>query len=394
MKDVKKCSLSGVAFTMDTDAYQTLSEYIESLRKSYGESKDGEEIVADIEARIAELILSTQSGDSVVEKPLIDNIIKQMGSASDISESSEEESAAQSAPRIPRRLYRDAENAKLGGVCAGLAKYFNTDPVWVRLIFMLPLLLTTVSGVIPGMWMASSMLGNMFGMFILGYIIMWFAVPVARSARQKLEMNGEPITAQSIRETTVAGSDADSTAKPVVANVVTVFGQIVLILLKIFAGVIVFGLILSACALIIGMIVVSIRGYGDMWDEKVSALVASLGIVVALIPVIMMIYVLMCLIASRKPGAKTILAMFILWLVSIVTCVTAAVYEYNEDKFEYRREHIISRSNSIVDGDTVRAERMIRENMDTEDVDISFDKSSGTFSVKTKEGSVDIRVDD
>ena len=78
MKEVKKCSISGVAFTMDTDAYQELEAYLESLKKTYKETPDGAEIVADIEARIAELILSAQDSTRVVEKPLILNIIRQM----------------------------------------------------------------------------------------------------------------------------------------------------------------------------------------------------------------------------------------------------------------------------------------------------------------------------
>ena len=86
MKEVKKCSISGVAFTMDTDAYQELEAYLESLKKTYKETPDGAEIVADIEARIAELILSAQDSTRVVEKPLILNIIRQMGTAEDISE--------------------------------------------------------------------------------------------------------------------------------------------------------------------------------------------------------------------------------------------------------------------------------------------------------------------
>ena len=60
MNEVRKCSLSGVAFTMDADAFALLAEYIETLKKSYEDSADGDEIVADIEARIAELILSAQ----------------------------------------------------------------------------------------------------------------------------------------------------------------------------------------------------------------------------------------------------------------------------------------------------------------------------------------------
>lgn len=105
MKEVKKCSISGVAFTMDADAYQELENYLDSLKKTYKDTPDGAEIVADIEARIAELILTTQDNTRVVEKPLILNIIHQMGSVEDISEESSDKKATEE-PRIPRRLYR------------------------------------------------------------------------------------------------------------------------------------------------------------------------------------------------------------------------------------------------------------------------------------------------
>ena len=100
MKEVKKCSISGVAFTMDADAYQELENYLDSLKKTYKDTPDGAEIVADIEARIAELILSAQDSTRVVEKPLILNIIRQMGTAEDISE--EEPGRSPEEPRIPR----------------------------------------------------------------------------------------------------------------------------------------------------------------------------------------------------------------------------------------------------------------------------------------------------
>lgn len=403
MNNVKKCSISGIAFTMDPDAYETLNAYMDSLRASCGQTPDGNEIVADIEARIAELILSTHSADSVVERPLVDNIIKQMGRPEDISADSQtgngdaraeecDDSTAPGSgisgePRIPRRLYRDMECAKLGGVCAGLAKYFNTDPVWIRLVFVLPLLLTPMSGMIR---FFGPLFGNMFGMFVLAYIVMWFAVPAARSARQKLEMNGERITAQSIRDTTVASSaaDTDSQAKPVVANVVTVFGQIVLILLKIFAGIIVFGLIMAACAMIIGILWLAVSGRGDLFHAGETVLVSSLGITVALMPVMLLIYVLMCLIASRKPGAKTVLAMFILWVIAIVATITAALYECNNgNRLPYARL-TISENEVIVDGDTVHAVRTVSEAPENDeaaaggtDVDINFEKDSMRFSV-------------
>lgn len=341
MNEVKKCSLSGVAFTMDVEAYTILNDYLERLKKSYGDSADGAEIVADIEARIAELILSAQDGGRVVETPVIRNIIRQMGVSEDISQ--EEPGARHDAQRMPRRLYRDPENAKLGGVCSGIGKYFDIDPVWVRLGMFLPVFFSCF-GYMPGIWWMGPMMGNLFGIFVICYLIMWFAVPVARTARQKLEMNGERITAESIGRTAAAegGGDPDSRAKPIVAEAVSLFGKVVLILLKIFAGLIVFGLILSACGLIVMLFAVMIGG-SDLLDiafswEVANTWVPVLGIFIGLIPVILLIYVLMCLIASRKPGVRPILAAFILWVIAIVACACLAV-KSNVDDLRFERRH-------------------------------------------------------
>ena len=183
MNEVKKCSISGVAFTLDIDAYEELECYLESLRQAYKNSPDGTEIVADIEARIAELILSAQDGGRVVEKPLVLNIIRQLGTAQDISEENEHPDAdlQSESPRIPRRLYRDIENAKLGGVCAGLGKYFGLDAVWIRLSVFVPVILQIIIG--SHGWFGN-IFGTIFGGFLLRYLVLWVAVPVARAARQ------------------------------------------------------------------------------------------------------------------------------------------------------------------------------------------------------------------
>ena len=131
MKEVKKCSISGIAFTLDNDAYVLLDRYLESLKAAYAETADGDEIVADIEARIAELILSRQENSRVVEAPLLQQVISQMGTAEDISSESDADTGKKQ-PRIPRRLYRDTQNARLGGVCAGLGRYFDIDGERIR----------------------------------------------------------------------------------------------------------------------------------------------------------------------------------------------------------------------------------------------------------------------
>ena len=406
MKEVKKCSISGVAFTMDVDAYEALDTYLESLKKSYQDTPDGAEIVADIEARIAELILSAQDNTRVVEKPLILDIIAQMGSAEDISDESSDRDLQYETPRIPRRLYRDTANAKLGGVCAGIGKYFDIDPVWVRLILFLPMLLSCLGG-IPFLYWFGPLFGNLFGIFLICYFIMWFAVPAARTARQKLEMNGERITAQSISEVTAASAnnDPDAKAKPIVAEAVSRFGKIVLILLKIFAGILVFGLIMGACALVIGLFALLIGGpellqLGKLADF--SLWVPILGIFIVLIPVTLMIYVLMCLIASRKPSAKSVLIIFLAWIVSIIACSVIAIRENASDKIRQKKAAVeqIFRSPLIINGDTTTLEQLL-EDYDEESVieegrqllHIAVPSQSIDITVNKNEGELKVNAD-
>ena len=414
MKEVKKCSISGVAFTMEIDAYEALDAYLESLKKTYKGTTDGAEIVADIEARIAELILSEQDNSRVVEKPLMLKIIAQMGSAEDISDESTDRDLQYETPRIPRRLYRDPENAKLGGVCAGIGKYFDIDPVWVRLALFLPLLMSCFGG-IPFLFWFGPLFGNLFGIFLICYFIMWFAVPAARTARQKLEMNGERITAQSISQVTAAAAnnDPDSKAKPIVAEAVSLFGKIVLILLKIFAGVLVFGLIMGVCALVIALIAVVIGGPEQIHLDKFadfSLWVPVLGIFIVLIPVILMIYVLMCLIASRKPGGKTVLAIFLLWLLSIIACAAIAIREDVSEKLRKKRDAVerIFRSEFIIDGDTTTLEQLLEDYDDesfieegrqrlhiavpSKSIDITVDKKHGELKVNADGKEVSIQT--
>ena len=86
MNEIKKCSVSGVGFIFEKDAYNALNNYLQSLKAAYCDNSDKEEILADIEARVAELILSAQSDvKNVVCLPLVENIIAQLGSPEDIS---------------------------------------------------------------------------------------------------------------------------------------------------------------------------------------------------------------------------------------------------------------------------------------------------------------------
>ena len=156
---------------MEADAFQVLSRYLESLNDTYRNTDGGKEIVEDIEARIAELILSHQDNSKVVELSLVEEIIAQMGSAEAIREQEGRE-APRGEGRIPRRLYRDMDQARLGGVCSGVAKYFGTSPTWIRLLMFLPLILLLLLGWIPFFWWLVPLMSNLLGVFFICYLIM------------------------------------------------------------------------------------------------------------------------------------------------------------------------------------------------------------------------------
>ena len=338
MNEIKKCSISGISFTLEKEAYARLEEYISSLKKAYDHNPDGAEIIADIEARIAELILSALSdAGQTVRKPLIENIIAQLGCAEDISGESADDEPIKSDTRIPRRLYRDVENAKLGGVCAGLGKYFDVDTVWIRLVPFLPLLVL----IFCDGWVAS-IFGNLFGMFIISYIIMWFAVPSAKSARQKLEMNGEPVTVRSISENSAA--TPEETAKSSVASAVTVLGRIFVVMLKLFVALLILPFIFASVVLLVAMFAVIFGGFASLFEignfgalsgiiSPEEPILCVLGILIALIPIALLLYLFVTLLMNRRPRLWIMLTALLLWIAVIVGTVFAAAWTIDSDDF-------------------------------------------------------------
>lgn len=331
MNEVKKCSIGGISFTLEQNAYDALSTYIDTLKEAYKDDPDGEEILADIEARIAELILSTQPADAVIARPLVDNIIKQLGMPNEIDDEKAEQSVPRNPeytdlngnPRIPRRLYRDLENSKLGGVCAGMAKYFDIDPTWVRLAMFAPLIFSILGGLHIFDWLffykISSWMGNLFGLFIVGYIIMWFSVPAASSARQKLEQQGERVTAQGIRANTQAAPDERE--RTLMAKIFVVVGGIVLALLKALAALILVGLVVGFSVL--GLVAFS--ALPMMSFNFVTGLALLSFFFVVLIPLAVLIYLAIMFIGSRKPNGRAMLIALILWVVALATMTVSAI---------------------------------------------------------------------
>ncbi len=339
MNEIKKCSISGVGFTFEKAAYDRLNNYLASLKEAYKENPDSEEILADIEARIAELILSAQSdAQCVVTLPIIENIIEQLGSPEAIS-GEEEKTGNSSESRIPRRLYRDLENAKLGGVCAGLAKHFGVDAVWIRLAMASPLILVVIGA--PFLHWLSTLGGNLCAVFFITYLILWFAIPEAKSARQKLEAEGKPISASTIANR--QGATQEEQAKSSVASVVTTFGRFMVIVMKVLLGLllfpvtfVVFFLLLSLVVITAGvseLFIVDIGNFAGVIDaaNEVGVPLMALALLLILVPAIYIGYLFVTLLINKKPRWWVFLVTIVAWLLVLIGTIFAGI-DYAEER--------------------------------------------------------------
>ena len=174
MNKVININFQGRILPIEELAYETLKQYIESLRVYFANEEGRDEIINDIECRIAELCEDRlKKGTVCIAVDDINLIIASIGRPADFeAQDGFEASASQSGQSTtqnrsnqsysnyhasgnpPRRLFRDEQNKVLGGVCSGIANYFGLEPLLVRILWFF-----------------------LIGVNILGYLILWIAVP-------------------------------------------------------------------------------------------------------------------------------------------------------------------------------------------------------------------------
>ena len=201
MKTTENISLAGYAFTIETDAYEELGAYLSDIRTCFSGDASADEIVADIEERIAELLRERCISGMVVDLPMILDIKKRIGNPKELAqedtdasfkpeaEQAEQPKQEKKTEKKNKRIYRNIDERVLGGVCAGLGTYFGLDKVLFRIIFLVLFFISIISN-------------EEIVLFpILAYICLWIAMPAARTAEQKREMKGKPMDLNGYKET-------------------------------------------------------------------------------------------------------------------------------------------------------------------------------------------------
>ncbi len=195
MNKTVNINLANILFHIDEDAYNKMRRYLESITRSFANTPGSDEIIADIEARIAELFHEKLENErQVITTKEVDDVIAIMGQPEDyivdedIFEDEPNTSKSSSATKRVKKLYRDIEHKYIGGVCAGLEHYIGIDSLWIRLLLVL---LTVFS----------------WGGFILIYGLLWILIPEAKTTSQQLDMRGETVNISNIERKVKEGFD-------------------------------------------------------------------------------------------------------------------------------------------------------------------------------------------
>ena len=194
MTEIEKVSIGGYAFTLEKAAAEEVGQYLKNLEAHYLGKPGGKEIMEGIEERMAELLLERCGGGRVATMADIQSLIGILGRPERIEADDPEPEQAQ--PKTQKRLYRDLENKKIAGVCAGLGNYFNFDVVAMRIIFCVITLALFFTGVEEGVWSLSG---------FAAYAILWLAMPAARTAQERWAMKGDAGTLDDIQRNIRSG---------------------------------------------------------------------------------------------------------------------------------------------------------------------------------------------
>ena len=171
MKKTLSINIAGFVFHIEEDAYATLDAYLKSIHAYFATFEGSKEIIADIESSIAEKFWNIRETEKVeaISQTHVDTLIASLGTVADFKQVEEEDDKkdAYKAPTYeasPKVFRRDITRKQLGGVAAGIARYFQVDPIWVRLI-----LLVLLSASFP--------LFHVGNIVFWAYIIVWAAIP-------------------------------------------------------------------------------------------------------------------------------------------------------------------------------------------------------------------------
>lgn len=333
MKTTEKISLGGFAFIVESDAYEALDSYLSEIRECFRNDNSADEIVDDIEVRIAEILKEKYIEGMVVNLGMIDEIRKRIGDPKELA--GQDDAEPQTEDELPKqcrkrafrekRLYRNIDDRVLGGVCSGLGLYFNLDKAIFRLFFLIAFCLGFFQ--IPGI----------VTLPLVAYLILWIAMPAARTVEQKCEMSGKPMDLKDFRdgENRFAREIRETAKSPAVHTIMRIMGMIIGIIF------IIIGLGGFSATIFFPSVPAIIANHihlGDMVGEDIIASSIACDMtfwwmmfgVIGLAALGMLYSGIVLCFDLKTPAWRPGLVIFILWVVSILVTIAWVLHKVAE----------------------------------------------------------------
>lgn len=213
-------NLGGVLFHIDEEAYRILRDYLQAVSNKFRNTPGGNETIDDIESRIAEIFLSQKSTAGVINRSNVEDMIYIIGKPEDFAQPEDERTEPGRSFTYGKKMFRNRNDRIIGGVCGGIGNYLNTDPVWLRIFFII--------------------FSLMFGIGILVYLALWIALPENEkfSSPKDLSIGSQSYGMSSVREagSYKSASDIGNAFNEIfraIGKVIWIFIRILLILLGI-----------------------------------------------------------------------------------------------------------------------------------------------------------------
>jgi phage shock protein PspC (stress-responsive transcriptional regulator) len=330
-------NINGIVFHIEEDAYEILKNYMTDVKRHFSNSADSLEITTDIENRVAEMfneLLANENKQVIVEQD-VHTVIEQMGRVEDF-ENLDDETASTGTQYAydtgTRRLFRDPDDHLISGVCAGIADYFDIQPLWIRLAFALSFFFA--------------------GSGLLLYIILWIVIPQATTRADRMAMKGQKLNLQGFKDnleeelSSVRNhlNNLHQEARPTIYKMRDFIGDLLMHLNLFFKGagkilikIIGFAVLLACFGAAIFLIVILILVMGfhimpqgmpalNMITSEHNDAIYIAAFLTAFLPVITIILaIIAALFNTRSIGKSVATTLVVIWGCSLIVLIYSAV---------------------------------------------------------------------
>ncbi|MDR3226626.1 MAG: PspC domain-containing protein [Prevotellaceae bacterium] len=346
MKTTVQVSLNRIAFNLDENAYQQLKSYIDELQSHFA---DDAEIIDDIEARIADLLsLRVKSAEQAVNLKDINEIIETIGNLKDIDDSTESSDKFRKHFEnvnnpVRKRLYRDTENKIIAGVCSGIGHYLNLDAAWIRVTFIILMIMSIKMDGINHWFSHRFIFGMPFVLFV--YIVLWIVMPRTKTPRQNLEMHGYTSTRQGNSNSNLHNNGFGSFLKKFFRLIIQLCVGVTLSIVGITCSLMLIAGVASffGGTLFGGTNIVTLLDY--IYIGEINTWFAKLLIAVLIfLPVCVLIYLsIKVLLRFKIKDKPAMIILSIIWIIAVMFALgivvsTAKYYRYNSTVREAQKE--------------------------------------------------------